>query len=187
MKRNIVIKSEVPSPPYGCELACIPIEAVPFTLGALVLKSQRYWFVSQDDWHRGRKLLAELGASILMDCTKPIVDAIDRVSARLDYGLFGIERSVEGSGTDIEPFIYTPPIAQVPTSDVFSLPGLVAQSDVLRALLANLVTGALSSAAPGEAIPNEKLEAIYQAVLAMGSEDGPTFAQVAQLIAILGA
>lgn len=187
MTRNIVTKSTVPFPPYASDLFCLPIASVPFVLGALYVKSQKYWYASTDDATRGAKLLAEVGRNLLMPCGNDIINAIDRLTVLFDATINGVGRSTEGIGTDDDPFIYTPPLSQegVPTN--FTTGSIHDNSNVLRALLANIVTGALSSAAPGEAIPNQKLQAILEAIQAMGAEDGPTFEQVAQLIAILGA
>src|SRR5690349_18727381 len=187
MKMNLVTKSEVPPPPYASALVCIPIAAVPFTLGALVLKSQKYWYASPDDWHAGRRLLASFGKALLMDCAQPIVDAIDRVYNLLDSGLNGTERTATGTGTEADPYIYTPPLPQVMAPETFVAPGVRVDMMIVRAVLDNLINGNLSTASPVEAIPNYKLQVIIGLIEAMGGEDGPTAAQVAQIITILGA
>jgi len=187
MSRTKIIRSVVPEPPYNSALVCIPIAAVPFTLGALVIKSQKYWYASPEDWHRGRKLLASFGKALLMDCAQPIVDAIDRVYNLLDAGLNGTERTAIGTGTELDPYVYDPAIPQVVEPSAFGSPGLRHYTRASARLLDNLVTGGTSDEAPGEAIPNAKLEAIRLLLEAMGGEDGPTFEQVAQVIAILGA
>src|SRR5690349_17368227 len=144
MKMNLVTKSEVPPPPYASALVCIPIAAVPFTLGALVLKSQKYWYASPDDWHAGRRLLASFGKALLMDCAQPIVDAIDRVYNLLDSGLNGTERTAIGTGTELDPYVYDPAIPQVVEPSAFGSPGLRHYTRASARLLDNLVTGGTS-------------------------------------------
>lgn len=141
MSRNIVTKSTVPPGPYDTDLVCIPIQAVPLMLGALVIKSQKYWYASPEDWHRGRKLLADAGKGMLMPCAIDIVNAIDRVHNLLDAGLNGTERSVTGTGTEADPYVYSPGLPQAPNPEVFDSPGLRADANATRQLVHNLVDG----------------------------------------------
>ena len=185
MTRNIVTRSTVQEPPYTTDLVCIPIAAVPLTLGALVLKSQKYWYASPDDWHRGRKLLAQFGKALLMPCGNDIVNAIDRVYGLLDAGLNGIGRSVSGTGTEADPYVYSPGLAQAHEPDAFVPPSLRSDANVTRALLDNLTNGTVSSVAPDNRNIRQQLQNIYDALVAMGEGDGPTAEQIAQIIALL--
>lgn len=187
MKRNVVLVSEVPEPPYPSHLVCIPTAAVPFTLSALVLKSQKYWYASPDDWQRGRRLLAQLGKALLMDCAQPIVDAIDRVYNLLDAGLNGTERTATGLGTYLDPFVYDPPIPQTIAPTEYEAPGARHYGHAVAKLVDNLVTGTTSDIAPGVAVPNGKLQEIIDLLVAMGEESQVTPEQIEQIILILGA
>jgi hypothetical protein len=187
MTRITITRSAVQEPPYHFDLACIPIEAVPFTLGALVLRSQKYWYASDEDWQRGRRLLALLGKGILMPCGRDIVNSIDRLYTLTAAGLSGTAYSVSGSGTDADPFVYSPPLPQVVDPEDYQSPSLRRDTAASRRLMENLVLGTTSADAPTEAVTNAKLEAIRLLLEAMGTSDGPTFAQMAQVIAILGA
>lgn len=187
MSRTKIPRSVVPEPPYHSALVCIPIEAVPFTLGALVIKSQKYWYASPDDWHTGRKLLALFGKALLMDCAPAIVQAIDRVYNLLDAGLNGRDRTATGTGTELDPFVYDPPIPQTILPSDFSAPGARRDSVEVRNLLRNLVLGNLSTDAPTIAIPNGTLAEIRDLLLAMSEESGVTPEQIEQIILILGA
>lgn len=187
MRRTVVTRSAVPAPPYQCALVCIPIEAVPFTLGALVLKSQKYWYASEEDWHAGRKLLASFGKALLMDCARPIVDAIDRVYTLLDAGLNGTARTVTGEGTEVNPYVYNPPLSQAVQPTVFSSPSLRYDADIARQLLDTFVTGAATPAAPLPAVTNAHLAQIVDILLQMAAEEQVSPEQIAQIISILGA
>lgn len=187
MKRNVVLVSEVPEPPYLCALVSIPTAAVPFTLSALVLKSAPYWYASRDDWHRGRKLLADFGKDILMPCDTAIVNGIDRLYNLIDAGLNGTDRSATGTGTELDPYVYDPPIPQVMLPSDFQAPGLRRDMEMSRLLLANLVNGTLSTDAPDEAVPNARLEAIRAAVQAILDQEDINPEDIAQIISLLGA
>jgi len=115
MSINIVVKAEAPAPPYTCELVSFQTQATPFALYGLWLKSQRYFWASPDDWEVARSLLAQVGSELLMPCGTDIVNAIDRLYNLVDMRLVGLSRSVTGTGTDVDPFIYDPPLEQAAT------------------------------------------------------------------------
>lgn len=187
MTYSIVLRSPVPERPYGEELSCFPVAGVPNALGALRLRMSPYWYTSPEDYGRGRSLLAELGSGLLMPCGKDIVAAIDRVYVLADGAFNGIART----GTETEPgsniWTYSPPLEHSADPSNFHDPSLRYDVKADRWLMENLVNGTTSDFAPGEAVTNAKLEAIRLLLEAMGTDDGPTFEQVAQVIAILGA
>lgn len=112
MTLNIVNKEAAPLPPYECELVSTYPAGARFVLGALWLKSQKYFWASGDDWFNGRSLLAQIGANTLMPCGNDIVNALDRLYVMLDGRLVGTIRSVSGTGTELDPYIYSPSIPQ---------------------------------------------------------------------------
>jgi hypothetical protein len=187
MRLNIVLRSPVSARPYADDLFDLPIEGGPYALGALRLRMYPYWYTSPEDYARGRSLLAELGSGLLMGYGMRLINAVDRVYTLLDAHLAGNERGVTGDGTDASPFVYSPALVQAPGSSDFVPPSLRSDTELVRAVLDNLVNGTLSSSAPSEAIPNARLQIIIDLLNAMGTDDGPTFAQVAQIITILGA
>jgi hypothetical protein len=187
MRLNIVLRSPVSARPYADDLFDLPIEGVPYCLGALRLRMLAYWYTSPEDYARGRSLLAELGSGLLMGYGMRLVNSMDRVYTLLAANVAGTEYSVTGDGTDASPFIYSPPLVQAPGAGDFSNPSLRTDAELTRSVLDNLVNGSLSSLAPAEAVPNARLQVIIDLLNAMGTDDGPTFEQVAQVIAILGA
>lgn len=124
---------------------------------------------------------------MLHDCTQPIVDAIDRVHNLLDASLNGIERSVVGTGEPNDPYVYTPPLAQVASPSNYHSPSLRYDTDAFRWLQENFINGTTSVFAPGEAVPNTKLERIAVAVEALGELDDDQLEQLIQIVSILGA
>jgi hypothetical protein len=115
-----------------------------------------------------------------------LINAVDRVYTLLDAHVAGNERSVTGAGTDADPFVYSPALVQAPGAGDFVAPSIRTDTELVRAVLDNLINGTLSSLAPAEAVPNYRLQVIIDLLNAMGADDGPTFEQVAQIIAIMG-
>ena len=187
MSYNIVLRSPVTARPYEDEVFSLPIAGVPYTLGAMRLRMSPYWYTSPEDYARGRSLLAELGSGLLMPSGQDIVNAVDRVTVLLDGAFNGIARV----GTEIDPirrvWSYDPALSHSADPTNFHDPSLRFDTKATRWLYENFVNGTTSDFAPGEAITNAKLEAIRLLLEAMGTDDGPTFEQVAQVIAILGA
>jgi hypothetical protein len=187
MTLNIVLRSPVLGRPYEEELCCITVDAVPYVLGALRLRMWPYWYTTDADYVRGRSLLAELSAEVLMPYGRDIVNAIDRVYNLIDAGLNGIGRSVAGDGTELDPYVYTPSLVQAPQPSDYSAPSLREDTDVARKLLNNLVNGTASSVASDTRSFRDQLQSIYDAIVAIEGEEGPTAQQVAQIISIIGA
>lgn len=185
MKRNIVVKSPYPSGTPLIELASFHIQAVPATIAALVLKSQKYFWASPDDWHRGRKSLAYLGAELLMPSGIDIVNAIDRVYTLVDSGLNGRVRSVEGEGTNLDPFIYTPPLEQAAAPEDFDAPGLRNDTYTVRLLLDNLTNGTVSSASSDDRNFRQQLEDLILAVGAGDDLDPEILAKLGEIAILL--
>lgn len=181
MKRNIVTKSVFPPPPYVTELASFHIAAVPTILGALVLKSQKYFYASPDDWHLARKSLAYHGAELLMPSGIDIVNSIDRVYTLLDAGLFGTARSVMGGGTNLDPFVYAPPLEQARGLYPQNTGAMVNDTNALRRLLDNVANGTVSDGAPDGRSFRDQLEQIRAALEAAGA-DGDEIEGILQLI-----
>lgn len=141
MKYSIVGKNAAPLPPYQCELYCFPIESVPFLLEAIWLKSQKYWWATPQDAARGRKLLAEVGANLLMPCGTIIGEKLDNIYRLIDCTFNGVQYIASGTGTAIDPFVYTPAIPTVPNPNDYDYPGQRAMIENSLAYLRNLVDG----------------------------------------------
>ena len=187
MTLSIILRSPVPARPYASELSCFPTAAVPFSLGAMRLRLFQYWYTSHEDYVRGRSLLSELGSELLMPCGKDIIAAIDRVSVRLDGAFNGITRSAVETEPGSNIWLYDPPLEQGADATNFHDPGLRHETKAARWMLDNLVNGTTSEFAPGVALPNGHLQAIYDELLAMNAEEQVSPEQIAQIISILGA
>lgn len=187
MTLNIVYRAEIPPITTSYALVCVPTLILPNTLGALRLKSAKYFYASEGDYQRGSSLVAELSGDLLMSCAVEITNAIDRVYNLLDASLNGIGRSVSGSGTEADPYAYTPALVQAPDPEDYNPGGLRADTNATRALLDNLVNGTTSPVASDSRSFRQQLEDIYTAIVAIEGEEGPTAEQVAQVISILGA
>jgi len=112
MSLNIVTKSDAPVEPYPAHASCINIKLIPHILYGLWMKGQKYYWTSASEWTVARSLLAEQGAAILMDCSLEVTNAIDRLYNLVDTRLAGNVRSVTGTGTSLDPFVYDPPLEQ---------------------------------------------------------------------------
>lgn len=186
MTLNIVYKSAVPARPYDDDLFCLPVAAVPYVLGALRLRMYRYFYTSEEDFVRGVSLLSEFCGGLLMPCAQDIINRLDAMRVLVDASLNDVTRTVSGAGTKDDPYVYSPALEQSADGKADNSPSMLYQLVRTRAYLDNLVNGNTSSVSPSEAVTNAKLEAIRLLLEAMGGEDGPTFEQVAQVIAILG-
>ena len=113
MTVNIVNKASAPVAPYSYEIIDLQTDTVPFSQFGFWLKSQKYFWASASDWTVGRSLLAERGARELMGTSQDLINSVDRLYNMLDASINGLERTVVGTGTELDPFVYTPTIPQV--------------------------------------------------------------------------
>lgn len=187
MTLNIILPSPVSERPYASELCCIPPAGVPYTLGAMRLRLSAYWYTSHDDYVRGRSLLSELGSGLLMPCGQDIINAVDRVSVLLDGAFNGISRVATLAPDTTNVYTYDPPLSQSADATNFHDPSLRYDTKAARWLAENFVNGTTSDFAPGEAVPNTKLERIAVAVEALGELDDDQLEQLIQIVSILGA
>lgn len=181
MTLNIVLKADAPDPPYEGELVCHTAESTPFVLYGIWLKSQKYFWNSPSDWQVARTLLAEEGASLLMPCGRDIVNAIDRIYVQLDGRLSGLIRGVSGTGTDADPFVYSPAIPQ-DGGDPIAQPGSVIGSLHYHSeAWENLLDGRTSDNFDDDRSFRDQLDAI-KAVLESTELDGDEIEGILNLI-----
>lgn len=181
MSLTIVHKWEAPVPPYTCEFVDIIPEAIPATLGALLLKSSKYWWITEDDQKNGRKMLAEQGARMLMPCGKEIVAAIDRVYMLIDRNENGTVYSYS-EDAETGDILVSPPVPVVPNHPaLYEYPGSKWQTEDLRDMLSNAITGAASDIYPAARGTNIVLEDI---LLALNSETNEETIEMLQKILI---
>jgi len=181
MSINIVNKADAPEPPYICELVSYQPEATPFVLYGLWLKSQKYFWNSPADWETAKSLLAQVGSELLMPCGIDIVNGLDRIYNLLDVRLAGIERTVTGSGTSDDPFVYDPILYQTPEifdDEPISLIGLATTG---KRAWKNLLDGVTSPDFADSRSFRDQLEAI-RAILADTELDGDEIEGILNLI-----
>lgn len=186
MRINIVNKEIAPGPPFDYELVDYIPAYTPFILYALWLKSQRYFWATPEDWAIARSALAEQGAYFLMPGTIDIVNAVDRVYTLLDERLIGNERSVTGTGTALDPFVYDPPLEQAaqfldPTEGTVTF-----YLDHQLRGLQNISDGQTSIFFSEDRNIHDQLAAILEALTTEGGLDADMLAQLVQIVALLG-
>ena len=171
MTLNIVTKREAPLSPYECELFNLDIEAIPFMLGALWLRSQKYWWLTPDDQMYGRQLMNKEMAGMLMPCGLDITNRQDALYTMLDARLGGVLRDVSGAGTYEDQFVYDPEIPQVVDPIDYATPGMQYTSDQLLKGIYNLLNGTTSANFPNNAYTTGILQEILNALLAESDEE----------------
>lgn len=112
---NVFVRDQAaPEGPYTYTLCEIPIQAVPFALGALENRANEITWVDSENWKRGRHLIRELQVRLLMaDGT----EAVNRVYRLID----SIYRGREYTVVSETPLVVEPAIPSVPDTTV--LPG----------------------------------------------------------------
>lgn len=181
---SLVNKWEAPEPPFTGALVCVPIEAIPFALGGLWLRAQKYYWL-KDDEAKGRKLLAEMGARLLMDCGKDIVNAIDRVYMLIDRNENGTVYSYTVDAETGENII-SPPLPVVPPHPaIYAAPGSKWQTEDMRDMLYNTLTGTVTEGYTTPRGTNPILEEILVALNAESSEE--TIELLQKIVLALGA
>jgi hypothetical protein len=185
MTLNIVTKREAPLPPYICEMVDLDMEAVPFMLGALWLRAQKYWWLTPDDQMVGRQLMNKEMVGMLMPCSIDITNRQDALYNMLDARLGGILRDVTGSGTYDDPYVYDEPIPQVVDPIIYSTPGMQYNSVQVLAGLRNLANGTVSTGWADNRVFRQTLVDILNAI---GAESDEASIALLQKIALaLGA
>src|SRR5437868_3029287 len=111
---NLVRRNDAPIPPYECEMVQCDIPFVPFILGALWQRSQRYWWAQSEDQQLGRWGMNKQMMEVLMPCGQDIVDATNRVYMLINTTFNGIYYTFTGTGTPNDPYVIDPPIDPAP-------------------------------------------------------------------------
>lgn len=166
MKLNIVEKREAPVPPYQCELFCFPVEAVPFLLQSIWLKSQKYWWLTPEDAKQGRRMLAQVGSELMMPCGTIIGEKLDALYRLMDTTLNGVQYTASGTGTAGNPFVITPAIPTVPNQNDYEYPGQRAMIENSLFYLRNLVDGSPAEGVTETDNFRQTLREIRDAILA---------------------
>jgi len=172
------------APPYDCQLVEIGAELVPYLLGALYVREQRYNWLTDADAIMARRMLAKQGADLLMPCGKEIVQSVNQVYMLLNQGLNGQSYSYSGSGTDADPYVYNPSIPVVP-SNVYMDPGIVAQNEDMKNLLNNAFNGVIEGNYSEPVSIRNQLQSIIDGVAEGGGLDDDMLAKLAEIVLLL--
>lgn len=126
-------------PPWECELVELDTAWIPFMLSGLWLKEQRYNWTTDND----AKSTANAGQarSGFMGCADKIVDSVDRLYRLTDSVFNGTVYGVTGTGELADPYVYTPAMPLVPTTQPGAEPGVKFSLEKLLRLQDNLVNG----------------------------------------------
>lgn len=170
MKLNIVLPSPVSARPYAEDLYCLPVAAVPYVLGALRLRMSPYWYTTPEDYARGRSLLAEFSGGLLMGCVQEITNAVDRLTALFDASINGQARELTGTGTEVDPYVYTPALPTVFDGNAYDAPSLREDTRSTYLLLDNLTTGVPNALSADARSFRDQLEEIRATLAAMGAD-----------------
>jgi hypothetical protein len=185
MSINLVIKADAPLGPYECELVEIQPEAVPFMLYGIFHKLQKYYWSSHSDWIEGRRLMAMEGSNLLMPCGQAIVDAIDRQYTLLDVVLRGNVRSVTGTGTSVDPFVYDPVIPQSAEEMVPTLGSLQHVAQDTYDAWGNLLDGITDGRWSDDRNFRQLLQDLIEAAGSAGSLDDEILEKLAEIALLL--
>ena len=183
-KLQMSVPRTAPPPPYHCDLVEVDIEAIPFLLGALWRKEWRAYWNTDDDARDGRQLLAKQGAQLLMPCAKDIVERQDRLYALLDRAINGTPYNVSGTGTDLDPYIWAPPLPVAPLAQ-YGLPGLLRQAEISGRELDNLTNGTTYDEAPDSRNIRQLLDDLKTALEGQSNLDPEILGELVQILAAL--
>lgn len=185
MRLNIVTKREAPIAPYPTCQVCVGVSLIPYILGSLWLRSQKYWWNDEGDSQRlGRQLLAEQGAYMLGGCNN-VELAIDRLYRLTDSIHNGTVYTVSGEGTVEEPYVYSPDIPLVPAITTPLVPSIRATLEHSERLVDNLVNGTVYADASDPRNFRQQLEDLIAASEGAGLDD-EILEQLIAIVAALG-
>lgn len=125
---NFYVRDQIaPLPPYSYVLCEIPIQAIPYAIGALENRANETTWIDKDNWRIGEQLIRELQVSLLMPQG---TEAINRVYRLLDSIYRGRQYTVVSEeGPVIEPEIpAVPDMTVLPGSMIDmldKLPGII--------------------------------------------------------------
>lgn len=182
---NLVRKATAPVPPYNCELTCFDVNMVPFYLGALWLRAQKYWWLTSDDQRIARSALNEEMVRLLMPCGQDIVDSIDRVYRLIDGSINGnnyIWWNEPDLPADIRPALPVVPDVSNFTGDSMRASSLATKGAWRRMLLG---FGDFNYWDAGPSIPAQ-LDEILAAIEAGGFDQTEILSKLTAIIAALG-
>lgn len=127
---NWFVRDQVaPAPPYTSVVVEVPVQAIPFALGALESRAAQVTWVDAENWRVGRQLIREMQVGLLMGAD--IGERIDRLYRLIDAAFYG--RQYIQTSIDPAPLTISPAIPAVPDSlPVAGSRGLIELIDKLQ-------------------------------------------------------
>lgn len=183
---NLVRKNFTPLGTLDCELTCYDVQMVPFYLGALWLRAQKYWWVDAENAGRARSLLNEQMVRFLMPCGQDIVDAIETQTRHFLGAMQGYEFNRTGTGTAADPYVWEPPLPDY-AGPQFQVGGIERSNFFLTEQLQNLLDGTPSATTETRNF-RQQLQDIYDLLASGGAgfNDDEIIEKLLAIIAALG-
>lgn len=159
-----------------------PVEALPFALGALWQRTQRYHWVSPDDWKRGRRLINELQVGLIMGCKNELLESQRQIYRLLDTALNGTTYTVASA----DPLEIEPAIPAVPPAweDAPEPSALYYSRETYRSV-DNALHGRDHTGYSDLRNPRQQLDDLIAAVSGQGNLDDEQLAQLIQIVGLL--
>lgn len=186
MRLNLVSRRDAPIAPYTTIGVCIAPKLVPFIFQALWLKSQRYWWTDEGEWFTARRLIAEQASHMLQDCNRETVHLLQATYNLLDTSLRGTLRSVTGTGTEEDPYIYDPPIPQAVNPVEGAYPSTLYYAQRQVEVADNAWNGTAYAELPSAEGARAVLVEVRDILLNADLQDDDTLALLGQILAALG-
>jgi hypothetical protein len=171
------------------ELTFCPTALIPAVLGGLETRASRYVWATPDDWKRGRRLIREVQAGLLMGTAQELIESNNRIYRLLSTALLGTEYTVTPAVSPLpalpadptRPTI-TPALPDAPPATAPALlPGraMLNRQQRLLDVVDNALNGTVVDAAPTlQPSVRDNLEAMRQLLATADSLDGDMLAQL---------
>lgn len=168
-----------------CALLPIPIALVPFVWGALEPLQYRDRWQEDEDYHRGYAAIAALGACMMAGCLDELIESNRQIYRLLDATMNGTVYSVSGSGTLESPFVFSPPIPQVPANNAGLEPSLMFNTVKTMRLVDNLTNATTYADAPDDRNVRDMLQELIDKAAGTGEFDEEMLAKLVQIAGLL--
>lgn len=181
MRLNLYIERDAPPLPWPSELVELDTSSIPYLLGALFLKEQKFHWTDDEQARLGRSMLCKQGAQMLLGAADRIIESIDRLYRLTDSIHNGTVYAVDGEGTTLDPYVYYPSMPLVPATESGAEPSVKFSLEKVLRLQDNLVNGTTYTDAPDDRNLRQQLEDILTALDAEGSLDPEMLAKLGEI------
>lgn len=185
MRRRLAVARPVPPLPWFSELIELDTASIPYLLGSMWTREQRYHWITADDARDGRQMLAKQGAAMLLGAADRIIESVDRVYRLIDVVNNGAVYTYSGLGTLASPYVYSPGLPVVPSAAPGDEPSVKFSLEKLLRLQDNLTNGTTYGDAPDDRNFRQQLDDIKAALESGESLDPEILAELVQILAAL--